>query len=94
MAIYCLSLWNFLNAIGALDGKRLLIEQPQNSGSKYYHYKGHNSIFLMAVFRGDYECLWSDVGANGPASDPDVWQRSDLKSLLSSEANPLNLPDP
>ena len=47
----------------------------------------------MAVFGGDYECLWADVGANGRASDGGVWQRSDLKSLLSSEANPLNLPD-
>ena len=87
------SRWNFPNGIGALDGKRILIQQPQNSGSRYYDYKGHSSIILMAVFGGDYECLWADVGANGRASDGGVWQRSDLKSLLSSEANPLNLPD-
>ena len=31
---------------------------------------------------------------NGRASGGGVWQRSDLKSLLSSGANPLNLPDP
>lgn len=48
----------------------------------------------MAVFGCGYECLWVDVGANGHASDGGVWQRSDLKSLLSSEANPLHLPDP
>lgn len=88
------SRWNFPNGIGALDGKRVLIQQPQNSGSRYYDYKGHNSIILMAIFGGDYECLWADVGANGRASDGGVWQRSDLKSLLSSEDNPLNLPDP
>lgn len=87
------SRWNFPNGIGALAGKRILIQQPQNSGSRYYDYKGHSSIILMAVFGGDYECLWTDVGANGRASDSGVWQRSDLKSLLSSEANPLNLPD-
>ena len=48
----------------------------------------------MAVFECDYECLWADDGANGRASDGGVWQRSDLKSLLSSEVNPLNLTDP
>ena len=48
----------------------------------------------MAIFGGDYECLWADVGANGRASDGGVWQRSDLKSLHSSEDNPLNLSDP
>ena len=34
------------------------------------------------------------MGANGRASDGGVWQRTDLKILLSSEANPLKLPDP
>lgn len=34
------------------------------------------------------------MGANGRASESGVRQRTDLKILLSSEANPLNLPDP
>ena len=74
--------WNFPNGIGALHEKRILIQQPQNSGSRYYDYKGHKRIILMAVFGGDYECLWANVGANGHASDGGVWRRSDLKVYL------------
>ena len=48
------SRWNFPNRIGTLDGKRILIQQPQNSGSRYYDYKGDNSTILMAVFGCDY----------------------------------------
>ena len=32
--------WNFSNALGAVDGKRILLQQPQNSGSHYHDYKG------------------------------------------------------
>ena len=32
--------WNFPNALGAVDGKRILLQQPQNSGSHYHDYKG------------------------------------------------------
>lgn len=88
---YC---WNFPNGIGAIDGKRIIIQQPCNSGSHYYDYKGHNSIILMAVFGADYQCLWADVGTNGRAADGTVWQKSILKNSFSSEGNVLNLPPP
>jgi hypothetical protein len=43
--------WNFPNALGAVDGKRILLQQPQNSGSHYHDYKGmtldHGVTFLM-----------------------------------------------
>ena len=32
--------WNFTNALGAVDGKRILLQQPQNSGCHYHDYKG------------------------------------------------------
>ena len=86
--------WNFPNGVGEIDGKRILIRQPHNASSHYHDYKGHNSLILMAVFGGDYECLWADVGANGHASDGGVWHRSDLKRLLSSPCNLLCLPSP
>ena len=52
------SRWNFSNGIGAIDGKRLVIQQPSNSGSHLYDYKGNNSIVLLAVFGPEYQC-WS-----------------------------------
>ena len=86
--------WNFPNGIGAIDGKRILIQQPANSGSHFYDYKGHNSIILLAVFGPDYECLWASVGSNGRSSDAAIWQNADIKVSLQSADNPLQLPSP
>ena len=86
--------WNFPNGIGAIDGKRVLIQQPGNSGSHYYDYKGNNSVILLAIFGPDYQCIWANVGANGHASDASIWKDCDIKCQLSSPDNPLNLPPP
>ena len=87
------SRWNFPNGIGAIDGKRINIQQPPNAGSHYFDYKGNNSVILLAVIGPKYEVLWADVGTNGRASDGTIWQRSDFKSALSSEQNPLSIPE-
>ena len=42
--------WNFPNGVGAIDGKRVIVQQPSNSGSHFYDYKANNSIVLLAVF--------------------------------------------
>ena len=85
--------WNFLHGIGAIDGERIIIQQPCNSGSHYFDYKEHHSIILLAVFGPNYECLWADMGTNGRAPDRAIWRKSDLRELLSSEDNRLHLPD-
>ena len=59
------SRWNFPHGIGAIDGKRVIIQQPPNSGSHFYDYKGNNSIVLLAVFGPDYQCIWASAGTNG-----------------------------
>ena len=33
--------WNMPNLLGAVDGKRILLQQPDNSGSHFYDYKGN-----------------------------------------------------
>ena len=48
--------WNFPNGLFAVDGKRVLIQQPANSGSHYYDYKGHNSILAMVTVGPEYRC--------------------------------------
>ena len=82
--------WNFPNGIGAIDGKRVIIQQQPDAGSHYYDYKGHIGIILMAAFGPNYKCLWADVETNGCACDGSIWNNSDLKRLLSSQTNDLN----
>nr|XP_027221791.1 uncharacterized protein LOC113813923 [Penaeus vannamei] len=82
--------WNFPNCIGALDGKRVLIAKPRNSGSEFYDYKGHFSVIMMALVDANYKFMYVDVGASGRASDSGVWDRCTLKESI--EANILNIP--
>lgn len=84
------TLWNFPNCIGALDGKRVLIQSPSNSGSWYYDYKQQYSIVLLALVDAHARFLYVDVGANGRQSDAGVYANSNLCNALMQ--NSLNIP--
>ena len=84
--------WNFHHAIGALDGKHVAIQCPKNGGSAYYNYKGFHSIVLLALVDADYKFLWVNVGAEGGASDAQLFNNCELKYYI--ESNNLGLPDP
>ena len=86
--------WNFPNGLFAIDGKRVLLQQPPNSGSHYYDYKGHNSILAMVAIGPEYEILCTDVGMNGRMSDRGNWIRKKFRGLLKDKNHPLNLPPP
>lgn len=79
------SRWNFPQCLGVVDGKRILISKPPNSGSTYYDYKGHFSIILMALVDAHCKFMYVDVGACGRASDGGVWDRCTLKEAVDSD---------
>lgn len=84
--------WNFLNCIGAIDGKHVRIDPPLQSGSYYYNYKGTFSVVLMAVVDANLRFIYIDIGTNGRISDSGVWNKCSLKARLDS--GQLRLPAP
>lgn len=85
---------NFPNALFAVDGKRVIIEQPACSGSHYYDYKAHNSILAFVAVGPEYEILAADVEMNGRMSDGGKWNRNKFTELVADRQNLLNIPAP
>ena len=86
--------WQFHHVIGALDGKHIAIQAPNNMGSLYYNYKGFHSIVLLALVDADYKFMYVDVGTNGSSSDAGIFQTTDLRQALEEEAAGLPQPEP
>ena len=84
--------WPFPIAVGAIDGKHIVIIPPPNSGSNYYNYKHTNSIVLLAIAGPNYECLFADVGTNGRMNDSGIWNKSSLRRAI--ENREIGLPEP
>ena len=84
--------WNFPHTCGAIDGKHVRIKKPKNSGSLFYNYKGFFSLILLALVDANYKFIWVSVGANGSASDAQLFNNSELKTML--DENNLGLPPP
>ncbi|XP_055908218.1 uncharacterized protein LOC129943037 isoform X1 [Eupeodes corollae] len=84
--------WNFPNCIGALDGKHIMIQSPQHSGSEFFNYKKHYSIVLMALCDADYAFLMCDVGAAGRQSDGGIFKNSEFGKKFYS--NSIQIPPP
>ena len=87
-----ITLWNFNNCIGALDGKHVVVRPSANSGSYYYTYKHNFSIVLLALVDADYKFTYVDTGCNGRVSDGgDFKNRSLFKAM---EDDTLHFPEP
>jgi hypothetical protein len=85
--------WQFHNCLGALDGKHVAIKCPANSGTFYFNYKHFFSIVLMALVDADYKFLYTDIGANGSASDGGIFVDSEIYRALHVKTAGLPPPE-
>ena len=84
--------WNFPNCTGALDGKHIVIQAPNKSGSLFFNYKGTYSIVLMALVDPDYHFTYVDIGNYGSNADGSIFKHSNFGQAFMN--GQLNIPDP
>ena len=82
--------WNFPHALGALDGKHVVMQAPARSGSTFFNYKKTHSIVLLAVCNAQYQFTLVDIGDTGRQADGSVYSNSYLGRAI--ENGLLNFP--
>ncbi|XP_035220975.1 protein ANTAGONIST OF LIKE HETEROCHROMATIN PROTEIN 1-like [Stegodyphus dumicola] len=83
--------WEFPNCIGAVDGKHIVMQAPNSSGSAFFNYKGSFSIVLLAACDGKYCFTIVDIGGSGRQSDGGIFHSSTFGQALKES---LNIPKP
>lgn len=73
-----------------MDGKHVMVEAPNFSGSEYYNYKGYFSIVLFAIVDANYKFMYANVGCQGRISDGGVFKSTAFRKLM--ETSSLNIP--
>lgn len=78
--------WQFPKCCGALDGKHVNIQCPNNSHSDFYNYRGFFSTILFALVDSNYCFIYINIGTNGRANDSTVLRNSSLKTAIENES--------
>lgn len=68
----------FPHALGAIDGKHVVMVAPAHGGSTYFNYKKTLSIVLLAVVNSQYQFIFADIRGQGRISDGGILQNSVL----------------
>ena len=80
----------FPHALGAIDGKDLVMQCPSRGGSDYFNYKKTHSFVFVGACNGSYEIIMVDIGDAGRQSDGSVYSNSNLGFAI--ENNTLDFP--
>ncbi|XP_067204553.1 putative nuclease HARBI1 [Linepithema humile] len=83
---------DFVHCIGAINGKHVVIQCPNNAGSTYYNYKSAHSIVLLAICDAKYIFRYVDIGAYGRQSDGGIFQASTIGNKFDEDC--INVPKP
>lgn len=75
-------LWNFSHCFGAIDGKHVVIQKPENAISEFHNYKGTDSIALLGIADANYRFLYVNVGCQHRISDGDVFKNTSFYKKL------------
>ena len=75
-----------------LDGKHVVIQAPNNSGSMFYNYKGAFSVVLVALVDADYKFTFVAIGDNAFNSDGGIFKHSIYGQAFMN--NVLGIPGP
>ena len=76
---------NFLNCLGAVDGKHVTTVPPSGAGSYFINYKGYNSQVLIGIAGSNYEFIYFNFGTNGRVSDGGVLEYTFFYDKLQTE---------
>lgn len=78
----------FPKCVGAVDGKHIRLQCPNNSGTKYYNYKHFFSLVLLAICDSNYCFTVINVGSFGKESDCNIFKQSPFgKKIYSDKIN-------
>ncbi|CAH1998140.1 unnamed protein product [Acanthoscelides obtectus] len=83
--------WNFPHCIGAMDGKHVVIQRPENTVGEFHNYKGTHSIALFAIVDANYCFTYVNVGFQGRISDGGVFKSTSFYRQI--EKHEFNLPN-
>jgi hypothetical protein len=84
--------WHFPHCVGAMDGKHIVIKNPEKSGCSFFNYKHTFSVVLLAVVDFNYKFTIIDVGSMGRFSDGSIFSTSVLGKKLNKQS--LEFPPP
>ncbi|XP_018354298.1 PREDICTED: uncharacterized protein LOC108755658 [Trachymyrmex septentrionalis] len=85
-------LWNFKHCVGAIDGKHILMQCPNDSSSSYFNYKNNHSVVLLGICNAKYIFTFVDIGTYGQRSDGSIFKGSLIGQSFHNKQ--MNLPEP
>ena len=66
----------FQIALGAIDGKHIIMDCPKNGGSTYYNYIGLTVLSYWQFLNANYCFTFADIGGFGSTNDASVLSNS------------------